>query len=73
MFLKGSYLIFAFKTLKKEGHAFGNIGNKKYIFPTVKSALLLFYDMSPVTSPCLGQFGWSGCGVALSDVKRIFS
>ena len=28
------------KTLKKEGHAFRNIGKNIYIFPTVKSALL---------------------------------
>ena len=34
------------KTLKKEGRAFRNIGNKYiYIFPTVKSALLLLFDI----------------------------
>ena len=58
---------------EEEGRAFRNIGNKKYIFPTVKSALLLFYDMSRVTSKCLEQLGWSGCGVTLREVKRIFS
>ena len=30
-------LITVRKTLKKEGRAFRNIGNKKYIFPTAKS------------------------------------
>ena len=30
-------LITVCKTLKKEGRAFRNIGNKKYIFPTAKS------------------------------------
>ena len=34
-----------FKTLKKEGHALRNIGNKKYILPTVKSALLLLFKL----------------------------
>ena len=35
------------KTLKKEGRAFRNIGNKyiHIIFPTVKSALLLLFDI----------------------------
>ena len=31
---------------EEEGRALRNIGNKKYIFPTVKSALPLFYDIS---------------------------
>ena len=43
-------LITVCKTLKKEGRAFRNIGNKKYIIyiycPTVKSALLLSFDIS---------------------------
>ena len=34
-----------FKTLKKEGHALRNIGNKKYILPTLKSALLLLFKL----------------------------
>ena len=35
------------KTLKKDGRAFRNIGNKYIyiIFPTVKSALLLLFDI----------------------------
>ena len=42
-------LITVCKTLKKEGRAFRDIsifGNKKYIFPTVKSAMLLLFDIS---------------------------
>ena len=37
---------FVFKTLKKEGRAFRNIGNKKHIFPIlVRYALLLLLDI----------------------------
>ena len=34
------------ETLKKEGHASRNIGNKKNLFPYVKSALLLLFNIS---------------------------
>ena len=34
------------ETLKNEGRAFGNIGNKKKLFPSVKSALLLLFNIS---------------------------
>ena len=32
------------RPLRRTGHAFRNIGYKKYLFPTVKSALLLLFD-----------------------------
>ena len=45
-----NYYIFC-KTLKKEGRAFRNIGNKKiYIFRTIKSALLLLFRWFTSTS-----------------------
>ena len=34
------------KTLKKEGRAFRNIGDKKNILSTVKSTLLLLFNIS---------------------------
>ena len=34
------------ETLRKEGHASRNIGNKKNLFPYVKSALLLLFNIS---------------------------
>ena len=44
-------LITLCKILKKEGRAFRNIGNKKiYIFPTVKSALLLLFNVFLLTA-----------------------
>ena len=42
-------LITVCKTLKKEGRASERcifFGNKEYIFPTVKSAMLLLFDIS---------------------------
>ena len=38
------------KTLKKEGRAFRNIGKNIYIFPTVKSALLLLFYSFTIAS-----------------------
>ena len=38
------------ETLKREGRAFRNIGNKKNLFPSVKSALLLLFNIS--------SYGW---------------
>ena len=40
-------LITVCETLKKEGRAFRDIGNQKYILPTVKPTLLFFlFDIS---------------------------
>ena len=38
------------KTVKKEGRAFRNIGKNIYIFPTVKSALLLLFYSFTIAS-----------------------
>ena len=38
------FYLYLFKTLKKRGHDFENIGNKNYIFLTLKSAFLLLLE-----------------------------
>ena len=57
------------ETLKKEGHASRNIGNKKNLFPYVKSALLLLFNISSYSwlDPLFGSTPTFFCKLVLAS------